>query len=285
MSYSISDKKIENAWGDKGNSIFKAIEPVFKGVGDIRNRKPLQIKSYKNLYLIPGDLSLSNYEDILGDSWSSAKGGSEPAIRIQSAIYRYIKWASEKVKANIVLVDLGPNLGALNRAVLSSSDYFIIPLSPDLFSIKGTENLGNKLVLWQKEWAQCNNAWRNDIFLTPDGKPKFIGYVTQQHNLRSTKGKMTKGWKMFGDRIEKAIKNNIVNLLSEQDQVVQWDDGNYNLGEIPNLHSLIPYSLEAKKPVFNCTATDGLRGAHCTKAKDSAKHFEYIVNKIADFVI
>jgi chromosome partitioning protein len=56
------------------------------------------------------------------------------------------------VEADIVLVDLGPNLGALNRAVLATSDFFITPVAPDLFSIQGTENLGNKLVSWRKEW-------------------------------------------------------------------------------------------------------------------------------------
>ncbi len=167
------------------------------------------------------------------------------------------------------------------------SDYFIIPLSPDLFSIKGTENLGSKLVLWQKEWTQCNEAWKYDELPTPNGKPKFIGYVIQQHNLRSIKEGMTKGWKIFGERLEKSIQNNIVELLRKQNQLVEREDENYLLGKIPNLHktcleirffalirpdrflkpvrsrvfefisgqvySLIPYSLEAKKPVFDCT--------------------------------
>ena len=41
----------------------------------------------------------------------------------------------------MVLIDLDSNLGALNRTVLGGCDYFITPLSPDLFSIKGTQNL------------------------------------------------------------------------------------------------------------------------------------------------
>ncbi|EOV7451155.1 ParA family protein, partial [Vibrio vulnificus] len=132
-AYSLSDTELERSWrSDRGNSIWNAIERVYEGLGDIRQRRPsLLSENYPNLYIVPGDVLLSNYEDSLGDSWSSAKGGSAPALRIQSAIYRYIKWAAEQVEADVVMLDLGPNLGALNRSVLAASDYFIAPMSPD----------------------------------------------------------------------------------------------------------------------------------------------------------
>lgn len=280
-AYALEESVISKSWAEGGNSIYRAIEPVHRGIGDIRKRSPLKIRDC--LYMIPGDLYLSNYEDVLGDSWNSAKGGSEPSLRIQSAIYRYIKWAAEKIEADIILVDLGPNLGALNRSVLAASDYFIIPVSPDLFSIRGTENLGSKLVLWRKEWDQCNEAWSGS-FEIPKGKPTFLGYVIQHHNARSNKTGMTKGWKIFGDRLEKAIRKNIVNKMAPLEQVIRWEDGNYNLGRIPNLHSLIPYSLEARKPVFECSGSDGLTGTHITTARESAVHFEAMVNTISNIL-
>jgi hypothetical protein len=49
---------------------------------------------------------------------------------------------------------------------------------------------------------------------------------------------------------------------------------------IPNLHSLVPYSLDAKKPIFDCKSKDGLRGAHLSRARDSAQHFEEVVETI-----
>lgn len=246
-SYSMSDSEIKRSWRDDGNSIFQVIEPVYKTTGDIRNRAPTSVSEVGSLYLVPGDLRLNNFEDLLGDTWSSAKGGSEPALRAQSAIHRYIKAASRKVKADLVLLDLGPNLGALNRAALATSDYFITPVSPDLFSIQGTENLGNKLLTWRKEWDQCNNAWDGELSI-PKGQPSYLGYVIQRHNLRSaSKDGMTAGWSIYGDELEPAIKSNIIDKLISIDQVVKWDDEEYKLGQIPNLHSLIPYSLNAKK--------------------------------------
>jgi len=279
-AYSLSDTELERSWKSKGNSIWNAIEQVYEGLGDIRQRSPSSISNnYPNLYIIPGDILLSNFEDSLGDTWSSAKGGNPPALRVQSAIYRYIKWASEKINADIVMLDLGPNLGALNRAVLATSDYFIVPMSPDLFSIRGTKNLGAKLAIWRKEWEQCNKASSIDIDL-PKGKPVFLGYVMQQHNIRSNKEGMTRGWSIFGDKIESAVKENIIDVIQPLDQVHDWGDHNWNIGQIPNLHSLIPYSLEARKPVFDCTFKDGLNGAHITRAKNTSEYFEPIVQKL-----
>src|ERR1043166_5671924 len=265
-AYTLHDRPIEKAWEDSGNSIYRAIEPVARGIGDIRNRAPSQIGP--NLFLFPGDLLLSDFEDLLGDTWNAAKGGSEPALRVQSAIYRAILQAAEKSAAEVILVDLGPNLGSLNRAVLGGSDFVIVPVAPDLFSIRGTENLGNKLAKWRKEWDQCNDAWSGD-FPIPQGRPSFLGYVMQQHNVRDNASGMTRGWQIFGNRLESAIKAHIVDRLAPLGQVSNGATSDaFNLGKISNLHSLIPYSLEARKPVFQCTSSDGLKGAHIQRARD-----------------
>ncbi|MDI4659036.1 ParA family protein [Xanthobacter autotrophicus] len=284
-AYSLSDAEIRRAWTPDGNSIFRNVEPVYQTIGDIRKRAPSKVIHAKgDLYIVPGDLRLSNFEDRLGDTWNSAKGGSEPDIRAQSAIHRYIQWAAEKIDANLVLIDLGPNLGALNRAVLASSDYFITPVAPDLFSIQGTENLGNKLVSWRSEWDQVNKSWNDNIsskdmdLSIPSGAPTYLGYVIQQHNIRSNPTGMTAGWQIYGNQLVPAIMTNIVDKLIPLNQVIEWEDRDYKLGQIPNLHSLVPYSMDARKPIFYCNGSDGLKGAHITKAKNTSKHFTDIVD-------
>jgi hypothetical protein len=235
--------------------------------------------SHGDLFIVPGDLRLSDFEDLLGDTWNAARGGSEAALRAQSAIHRYIQFAAEKVSADIVLIDLGPNLGALNRAVLASSDYFITPVAPDLFSIQGTENLGSKLIAWRAQWDQCNAAWTGEDLSIPEGHPTYLGYVVQMHNVRSNSEGMTAGWQIYGNELGPAIFKNIAQKLPT-DQVVEWEGDDFKLGQIPNLHSLIPYSLEARKPIFDCKTGDGLRGAHLSRAKLSAAHFMDIVSTI-----
>ena len=157
-------------------------------------------------------------------------------------------------------------------------------MSPDLFSIRGTLNLGSKLQQWRKEWDQCRSSYVEGEIKIPEGKPTFLGYVMQQHNVRRNIKGMTKGWSIFGARVEKAVKVNIIDKLQPIDQIHAWEDGNWNIGNIPNLHSLIPYSLEARKPVFDCGSKEGLRGAHITSAKESKKHFAPIVSKLMQVV-
>jgi chromosome partitioning protein len=280
-AYCLNDVGIRRAWSAEGNSIYRAIEQVARGMGDIRTRAPSAVLSAKGkLYLIPGDLRLSDFEDTLGDTWSGARGGNEPAVRAQSAIHRYISWASAKVEADLVLLDLGPNLGALNRSVLASADFFITPVAPDLFSIQGTENLGNKLVAWRKEWDQCNAAWHDPGVPTPAGRPTYLGFVVQQHNVRSNSAGMTDGWQIYGNELEGAIQKNIIRKLTPLGQVYDWMGESFRLGQIPNLHSLVPYSMDARKPIFYCGSSDGVRGAHLKKARDSADHFEEIVDTL-----
>jgi chromosome partitioning protein len=283
-SYCLAEGDLERSWrSGRGNSIWNAIELVSTGMGDIRRRRPTRMVkehpfgAYENLYLVPGDIMLSSYEDRLGDTWASARGGDQMSLRVQSAIYRYVLWCAKEVEADAVLLDLGPNLGSLNRAVLGASDYFITPVSPDLFSIRGTENLGSKLNIWRAGWDQCN-SYRDFIdFELPSGKPKFLGYVKQQHNVRDNDAGMTRGWNIFGAEVEDAIQKNIVARLDPLGQVFRWRDGKFDLGGIPNLHSLVPYSQNARKPIFDCVSSDGLHGAHISRARESTKYFEPMI--------
>jgi chromosome partitioning protein len=182
------------------------------------------------------------------------------------------------------LIDLGPNLGAINRTVLSGTDLVVIPIAPDPFSIRGTENLGSKLVTWRKDWDQCNASWTDKSLPIPTGRPRFLGYVLQQHNLRNNAAGMTAGWQIFGEEVPAAIQRNIVDKLTPLQQVEQKRDGTYELAKIPNLHSLIPYSLEARKPVFQCTSADGLKGAHIASAQASRDLFDPMARLIAGVV-
>ncbi|MEM7067016.1 MAG: AAA family ATPase [Cyanobacteria bacterium P01_B01_bin.77] len=286
-AYALDDRAIERAWTEGarsgGNSIYRLIEPVARTTGDVRDRAPVKLND--SLFLLPGDLLLSDFEDRLGDTWNSAKGGSEASLRAQSAIFRAIKNAAEKAEAEIILIDLGPNLGALNRAVLGGTDHVIVPISPDLFSIRGTENLGSKLETWRREWDQCNDAWSGEELPIPQGRPKFLGYVVQQHNIRNNAAGMTQGWQIFGNRVEQSVRQNIVDRLLPLDQVVVPSDDNYNLGMIPNLHSLIPYAMKARKPVYKCTSQDGLRGAHIRSAAESGAIFDPVVSLINEMTL
>ncbi|MGH3765801.1 MAG: ParA family protein [Pseudonocardiaceae bacterium] len=65
-----------------------------------------------------------------------------------TAAFRYedevevLRSAAEEHRAHVVLIDVGPSLGAINRAALVASDQIVVPVAPDLFSLQGTAKSG-----------------------------------------------------------------------------------------------------------------------------------------------
>jgi cellulose biosynthesis protein BcsQ len=78
---------------------------------------------------IPGDLGLSRFEDKLSDAWPRCHNRDEPAFRTMTAFHRLIQ-AGAAGTAELVLIDIGPNLGAVNRATSIASDQVSTPRHP-----------------------------------------------------------------------------------------------------------------------------------------------------------
>jgi len=150
----LENERLEKLWPEKGDhkSILACIAPIFEGTGDIAPAHTEKI--LENLHLIPGDLGLSRFEDKLSDSWPRCLDNDPAAFRAITAFYRIIYHAATNVDAKIVLIDVGPNLGAINRSSLIAADHVIMPLAPDLYSLQGLKNLGPTLKQWRRGWEQ-----------------------------------------------------------------------------------------------------------------------------------
>ena len=150
----LDDDKLVQLWSEEESScrsIMASINPVLKGTGDIA---PAPIESIReNLHLIPGDLDLSQFEDALSRNWPLCLDEKESAFRISTAFYRIIYNAAHEMNVDIVLTDVGPNLGAINRSALIAADYLVIPLAAGLYSLQSLRNLGPTLKQWRSGWA------------------------------------------------------------------------------------------------------------------------------------
>lgn len=98
-------------------------------------------------------------------------------LRILTAFWQVAQLAAKQVGADIILVDVGPNLGAINRSALIASDYVAIPLGADLFSIQGLTNLGPTLRSWRSLWKKRSGNWQNPQFELPPGRMHPLGYL------------------------------------------------------------------------------------------------------------
>lgn len=150
----LDEKRLIELWPDDNHpqTIYGCIKPILLGTGDIKEPHVEHIA--EGLGLLVGDLGLSSFEDKLSGSWPKCLDADESAFRVISSFYRIAKQAAELRQANLVLIDVGPNLGAINRAIIIASEQVVIPLAPDLFSLQGLKNLGPSLRQWRKEWQE-----------------------------------------------------------------------------------------------------------------------------------
>lgn len=173
----LSEQRLEALWPEDKRmaTIYGSVEPIKRGVGDLLD--PILEKINDNLVLIPGDMGLSDFEDDLSQVWPKCLDHDERAFRVISGFWRLLQPGAKKHQADIVLIDLGPNLGAINRATLISADFIVIPLGPDLFSIQGLRNVGPRLRAWCEEWAERISKNPVPDLELPPGTMEPLGYI------------------------------------------------------------------------------------------------------------
>jgi len=139
-SFFLSEEALETLWenASEPNTIYRCIQPLIKGTGDILEPQLQEVElDGISVALLAGDLSLSQFEDDLATVWPECADGRERAFRVVSAFWRIIQLATITYSADLVLIDMGPNLGSINRTVMISTDYVVIPLASDFFSVQG----------------------------------------------------------------------------------------------------------------------------------------------------
>lgn len=277
-AYLCTDDQIDKFWLSK-QSIYYVVQPLISGTGDIdKNVVPYKMDG-RNIWILPGDILLSEFEQSLSEGWVNTLAGREIGFRNTSSIFRYIdNWAGAN-NIDYVLLDVGPNLGALNRAVLLGCDYFIIPMVPDLFSLRGLGNIGKTFVKWIKEWKGAVDRFENKTFKVQPGRPAFTGYVTAHFNLY--RQRPTKAWERWNAEIPERIKKQIVDELASVDKnLIMPLNGGYHIGDMKNYHSLVPMSQDKLKPIFELTTADGVVGGHVAYVKECGETYAAIAKKV-----
>jgi ATP-dependent DNA helicase RecG len=281
----LSEQDIEKLWQDKESTstIYQAVKPLIS-VKDLK--EPNLKEVLPNLYLLPGDVGLSSYEEVLSEVWPSSMGETSlyRPMRILSSFWQVMQLAAQKVDADIILVDIGPNLGAINRSVLISTDYVMIPLGADLFSLQGLRNLGPMLKDWKKLWKKRLENWKDSREVAdyenvsfPEGKMEVIGYICQQYGVRQDRP--VQDYEKWMKRIPVEYRKWM--LQSEDAAPESPANDDYCLYNIKHYRSLIPMAQEARKPIFKLTAADGAIGGHATAVKTAKEDFEILAKKIA----
>ncbi|MDR1935769.1 MAG: ParA family protein [Candidatus Accumulibacter sp.] len=274
----LDEERLESLWPDNGhpNTVFGAIAPILKGIGDISN--PHVEKIAPALGLIPGDLGLSRFEDKLSDAWPRCHNRDESAFRTMTAFHRLIQ-AGSQWGAELVLIDVGPNLGAINRSALIASDHVCLPLAPDLFSLQGLRNLGPALREWRGIWSDLLDKAPGGLPM-PKGAMQAVGYVVMQHGIMDNRP--VKAYKRWMDRIPGAYRGAVLDQEEISPPAVGADP--YCLSLLKHYRSLMPMAMEARKPIFFLKPADGAIGAHGDAVRSCYGDFHQLAGRIAQGV-
>ncbi len=256
---------LEGAW-----TIAQAVDPIVKGTGDIQTVEPVEVTD--NLWLIPGDLELSRFEDDLSNSWAPGFKGSEKALRATTAFYRIIQAARRRIEPDITLIDVGPNLGAINRAALLSADTVLMPLAADLFSLRGLRNLGPTLRDWRGDWQETVLPRAPKGLEMPNGRMLPLGYVIMQPGMRLDRP--VQAYQRWLERIPVVYDRFVL------DRTTPSAEAEHEIATIRNYRSLMPLAHDARKPMFDLRAADGALGSTQTFVQTCYRDFKDLVAKI-----
>ena len=273
----IEEERLEELWPEDAEhkSALSCISPILEGTGDIVDAHTERIQD--NLNLVPGDLGLSQFEDKLSDSWPRCLDDDAAAFRSVSAFYRIIYHAAEAVDAEIVLIDVGPNLGAINRSALIAADHVITPLVPDLFSLQGLKNLGPTLKKWRSGWRRRLSQKPKSLKIPlPSGRMAPAGYVIMQHVER--RRRPVKSYQKWVDRIPATYREYLLDQTAALKTDVVEDPN--RIGLVRHYQSLMPMAQDARKPVFFLKPADGAIGAHAQSVSKCYNDFRRLTESI-----
>ncbi|NJP07553.1 MAG: ParA family protein [Chloroflexaceae bacterium] len=263
-------------------TIFDGINFLRRGIGDVAVPKLIDMEMVTEigdrLALIVGDLELSSFEDQLSDAWPRCLDRDERAFRVISAFWRIMQQAATQHRADIILVDLGPNLGAINRATLIATDYVVVPLAPDLFSLKGLRNLGPTLRSWRREWQERLERNPAKDLPLPRGAMKPIGYVVLQHSVRLDRP--VKAYDRWIARIPEIYRSDVLEETSDED--IQITNDPYALALLKNYGALMPMAQEVHKPIFYLKSADGAIGSQMKAVGQVYHDFKALALRIAE---
>lgn len=251
-SFFLEEEDLDNLLGESSEeeiedgTIWSSIKPVVRGRGGIKNVNLMSIK--ENLYLLPGDVLLCEYEEELSSAWTDSFARKPRGYDVTCALADSVNSHAQEIQADVVIYDCGPNVGALNRVVLLDSDFFITPVAADLFSLRALTTVGQAIARWVKNWETissiASNSEKNRLL---KGLPSYLGYITTAFKVSSGARKALphEHWE---NKIAPRVVNRVVNPLTNVSKklVANSRSGSRvnKIGDVKHFHSLAASAQE-----------------------------------------
>jgi cellulose biosynthesis protein BcsQ len=266
----VVDKFLDESETADGRTVWSAIRPLFESGGGIKLIEPFE--RAERIHLLAGDIRLSEFEIALQQSWLDCMHRRTRGFNETSALSTLALACAEKINADYILYDVGPNIGPLNRAIILGCDFFIVPAACDFFSTRALKTLGHTIAGWIKDWDIVSRMAPSNVPLLV-GRPKYLGFVLQRFRMYG--GNLTSGHQEYARQLEKQSHSDIVAVLREIDPSLAIGSAHqFKLGQIKDFSTVATHAQDQGKPIFE---VDGL--AHAIK-EEARKSFNAFAEKI-----
>lgn len=209
-SYLLNDETVDELLEDSdsanGETIWSALRPVHEAEGKVRYIDP--IKVFPEVFLLPGDIRLSEFEEDLESFWRESQSRKSRGLRGVCALSSMVNRVIDEYDFDFVFFDAGPNIGPLNRSIFLDSEFLIVPAACDLFSLRALRTLGRTITKWIRDWRLIREINEDSGEVMLDGNPRLLGYVAQR--FRIYRGQPTAGYAEYLPRIERRVHADIV---------------------------------------------------------------------------
>lgn len=271
-------------------NLYSAVKPAFGGSPEKLKAADAVACQRDDLLLLAGHIELATFEPEL--SMAMKLMAALPILQnLPGAMGYVIRETADKHGCDYVLVDLSPSIGALNQNLLMQSDYFIVPTSPDYFSLLAIESLSSTLPKWAQNARDLRIQQKSLSYKIPEQNPKFIGMISQKYRPRSNKP--AAAFQSWIDQIIVRVTEVLLPSLSTYDMVLDpakleaviSEPPHVELAQIADFNSLIARSQEASTAVFALPDEQlGVTGSLLNNAKTSRDNFLSIFSDLAQRV-
>jgi chromosome partitioning protein len=109
-----------------------------------------------------------------------------------------------------------------------SSDYFIIPISPDFYCYQAIDSLSNVFPRWVKEIETFKDGAPDSL---PIDNPKMLGFISQNYRIYTVgdnqedvdQKSMSKAYKEWLDKIKSIVSEKLVPTLKSINMLISED--------------------------------------------------------------
>lgn len=270
--YAMGYNRYAAYYAEKRENINDCLRPAYQS--EPKTIQPAECyRVDENLYLLPGSLDFTENEVQLSIAMQLKEAFSSMR-NLPGALSYLVEATGDKYQIDYVIFDMNPSMSAINKNVFISSDYFIIPTAPDIFSVFAIQSLSRILPQWEAWRAEASRMFSKATYKLQGKTPKFLGYTINNYNLSN--GRPQKNFKAQMEKISDCVTNTLLPQLAAAHMVLpenayqqaygrmmerlhhgdgktplpQYEDC-YCLAQISNFNKLIAKSQEESRPVFD----------------------------------